>query len=279
MIIEKAYAKINLFLDVCSLRADGFHNVKTLMQSVSLCDELHIDVTDSNTRNIELTVNGAELAADADNLVYRAALAYLDATDISAYVHITLEKNIPIAAGLAGGSTDAAGTIFGLNSLLEKFNDTQLNELCAQLGSDLNVCLNGGCTLATSRGEITKKLPNIDSAVTLIKPKKLGISAGEAYKKYSLKENKPQNDLTEKMLIAILDNDDIKPYLYNDLEYAVFDDYEKLQTIKTTYPQAIMSGSGSTYFVLENIKKSNLNDEYEFINNLKFIPDGVSLVD
>ena len=85
--------------------------------------------------------------------------------------------------------------------------------MCAKLGSDLNVCLKGGCTLATSRGEITEKISCINSPVTLIKPKHLGISAGEAYKKYALKDLKPQNNMTEKMLKAIKNNADIKPYL------------------------------------------------------------------
>ena len=276
----KCPAKINLTLEIVSKREDGFHNIKSIMQMINLYDYLTISIENSDKQEIILSGSNTEIPYDERNLVHKATKLFLEKAKIdNLKVSIYIEKNIPISAGLAGGSTDAAGTIFGLNSLFEKFNDTQLNELCAQLGSDLNVCLNGGCTLATSRGEITKKLPNINSEVTLIKPKNLGISAGEAYKKYSLKENKPQNDFTEKMLIAILDNDDIKPYLYNDLEYAVFDDYKELQTIKSTYPQAIMSGSGSTYFVLENIKTSNLNNEYEFINNLKFIPDGVSLVD
>ena len=228
----KCPAKINLTLEIVNKREDGFHNIKSIMQMINLYDYLTISVKDSNKQEIVLSGSSTEIPYDERNLVYKATKLFLDRAEIdNLKVSIYIEKNIPISAGLAGGSTNAAGAIFGLNSLLEKFNDIQLNELCAQLGSDLNVCLNGGCTLATSRGEVTKKLPNINSAVTLIKPKKLGISAGEAYKKYSLKENKPQNDLTEKMLIAILDNDDIKPYLYNDLEYAVFDDYKELQTI------------------------------------------------
>ena len=85
--------------------------------------------------------------------------------------------------------------------------------------------------------------------------------------------------MTEKMLEALNTNQDIKPYLYNDLEYAVFDDYKELQIIKNIYPQAIMSGSGSTYFILENLETSNLDNNYEFINNLKFIPNGVGLID
>ena len=258
----KCPAKINLTLEIINKREDGFHNIKSIMQTISLFDYLTITTEVNENNRIELSGTSCEIPYDEKNLVYKAVESYLQEAGINNLcVNVFIEKNIPISAGLAGGSTDAAGAIWGLNYLLEKFDDKKLNEICAQLGSDLNVCLNGGCTLATSRGEITKKLTDIESEVTLIKPKLLGISAGEAYKKYSQKEFKPQNDMTEKMLIAILDKDEIKPYLYNDLEYAVFDDYEDLQKIKSTYPQAIMSGSGSTYFVLENLETSKLSSK------------------
>ena len=273
----KCPAKINLTLEIVNKRDDGFHNIKSIMQLINLYDFLTIKIKKSNDPKITLSGNSENIPYDEKNLVYKATDLYLKTAGIKSYsVDIYIEKNIPISAGLAGGSTNGAGTIYGLNLLFDKlFSDTKLNELCAMLGSDLNVCLNGGCTLATSRGEITKKLPDTKSNVTLIKPKNLGISAGEAYSSYSKKEIKPQNNMTEKMLIALLDGDDIKPYLYNDLEYAVFDSYKELQEIKSKYPQSIMSGSGSTYFVLENLTNNKMGDNYEFINNLSFISHGV----
>lgn len=273
----KCPAKINLTLEIVNKREDGFHNIKSIMQLISLYDYLTIKISKTETPEIKLTGTSNEIPYNEKNLVHKAAELFLKTAGINSYtVEIHIEKNIPIAAGLAGGSTDAAGTLYGLNLLFDKlFSDTKLNELCSTLGSDLNVCLNGGCTLATSRGEITKKLPNTKSSVTLIKPKNLGISAKEAYTKYAQKELKPQNNMTEKMLIAILDGEDIQPFLYNDLEYAIFDSYKELQEIKNAYPQAIMSGSGSTYFVLENLKTTKLNSDYEFIPNLSFIETGV----
>lgn len=273
----KCPAKINLTLEIVNKRDDGFHNIKSIMQLISLYDFLTIKIKKSNDPKITLSGNSENIPYNEKNLVYKATDLFLKTAGIKSYsVDIYIEKNIPISAGLAGGSTDGAGTIYGLNLLFDKlFSDTKLNELCAMLGSDLNVCLNGGCTLATSRGEITKKLPDTKSNVTLIKPKNLGISAGEAYSSYSKKEIKPQNNMTEKMLIALLDGDDITPYLYNDLEYAVFDSYKELQEIKSKYPQSIMSGSGSTYFVLENLTNNKMGDNYEFINNLSFISHGV----
>ena len=273
----KCPAKINLTLEIVNKREDGFHNIKSIMQMINLYDYLTITIEKSSNTQIKLTGTSSEIPYDERNLVYKAGKLFFKEANINDLaVSIHIEKNIPISAGLAGGSTDAAGTLWGLNSLLEVFDSNKLNELCAKLGSDLNVCLNGGCMLATSRGEIIKQLPSIESNVTLIKPKTLGISAGEAYKKYSLKESKPQNDMTEKMLIAILDKDELTPFLYNDLEYAIFDDYIELQNIKKVYPKSIMSGSGSTYFVLENLKQNLLDDNYLFINNLKFIGHGVS---
>ena len=102
-----------------------------------------------------------------------------------------------------------------MNYLLNVFNKDELNLLCSQLGSDLNVCLNGGTILATSRGEITQKIKDVQSDVTLIKPKNLGISAKEAYTKYAQKEIKPQNHMTEKIMEAINNNQNI----YNEMEY------------------------------------------------------------
>ncbi len=270
----KCPAKINLTLEIVNKRDDGFHNIKSIMQLISLYDYLTIKTASSG---ITLSGTSSEIPYNEKNLVYKAADLFLKTAGINTGLEIYIEKNIPIAAGLAGGSTDAAGTIYGLNKMFgEILSHAEIEKLCTQLGSDLNVCLNGACTLATSRGEITEPLPVIKSCVTLIKPKSLGISAGEAYKKYAAKELKPQNNMTEKMINAIRSGEEIKPFLYNDLEYAIFDDYEELQKIKKVYPKSIMSGSGSTYFILENLDKSKLGEDYEFINNLEFIQDGVS---
>lgn len=274
----KCPAKINLTLEITGKREDGFHNIKSIMQLISLYDFLTIKTSDE--KGIRLSGTNPEIPYNEKNLVYKAADLFFQTTGITAGVEIFIDKNIPIAAGLAGGSTDAAGTLYGLNKVFgNKLSHQELETLCAKLGSDLNVCLNGGCTLATSRGEITEPLKVIKSPVTLIKPKQLGISAGEAYKKYAQKEFKPQNNMTEQMIEAIKNNENIKPFLYNDLEYAVFDDYQELQEIKKAYPQAIMSGSGSTYFILENLNKSKLGNEYEFLTDLEFIKNGVSEYD
>jgi len=147
------------------------------------------------------------------------------------------------------------------------FSDKELHELCAQLGSDLNFCLEGGCQLATSRGEILEKLPFQEFALSLIKPKNLGISAKEAYIKFSELENKPNLKMTKKLIKALKSADcgangapynpnkgsvNVQNFLHNDLEIALIEDYNELKEIKNAYPQSLMSGSGSTFFVLED---------------------------
>ena len=276
----KCPAKINLTLEVVNKRSDGFHNIKSIMQMISLYDYLTISVNDSENLKINLSGTSDDIPYDERNLVYKAAKLFFDKTNLLANIHIHIEKNIPISAGLAGGSTNASGALLGLNKIFdEPLEKKELHELCAFLGSDLNVCLEGGCLLATGRGEKIQKLPFTNSSVSLIKPKTLGISAKEAYTKYSKKDNKPKYNYTEKMLDALENKNTINEFLYNDLEYAVFDDYVELQQIKSKYPQSIMSGSGSTYFVLDNLSENKLGEDYLFINNLEFIEGGVEILE
>lgn len=279
----KCPAKINLTLEVVNRRDDGYHNINSVMQLVDLYDYLTITIGHADSNTIKLSGNSNEIPYDKTNLVYKACELFLKESQINEgangiEINIDIDKHIPISAGLAGGSTDGAGTIYGLNKLFNAFDEKGLHNLCSKLGSDLNVCLLGGCVLATSRGEITEPLKTVEKNVTLIKPKYLGISAKEAYTKYALKKDKPQNKMTKKMIEALKNNDDIEPFLYNDLEYAVFDDYQQLQEIKKAYPNAIMSGSGSTYFVLDNVTQLLPEEGYLFMNNLKFIQEGVSVV-
>lgn len=282
----KTPAKINLTLEIVNKREDGFHNIQSIMQLIDLYDYLTITTQESDEYEFILSGTSDEIPYDERNLVYKAAKLFFDF--LSGYedsyfreqphrVNIHIEKNIPISAGLAGGSTNAAGTLFGLNRMFDDIiPKKKLHELCEQLGSDLNVCLEGGCLLATSRGEVIKKLPFRDYNVSLIKPINLGISAKEAYTKYSQMENKPNYDYTHKMLDALMIGTDLRQFLYNDLETAVFDDYAELQMIKNIYPNSIMSGSGSTYFMLN--EKVQPLDGYWISNGHRFISGGVEEV-
>lgn len=279
----KTPAKLNLTLEIVNKREDGFHNIKSIMQTIDLHDYLTISIEEGIKQNILLTGNSTEIPYNEKNLVYKSTEIFFkyintknpEYLENKKYnVSINIEKNIPISAGLAGGSTNGAGTIYGLNKLFNNIlTDSELHNLCATLGSDLNVCLKGGCLLATSRGEIIQPVQYRDYDVSLIKPLNLGISAKEAYTKYSLLKSKPKTTYTENMIDALAENKDISPFLYNDLELAVFNDYTELQAIKKLYPKSIMSGSGSTYFSINTGCKTL--DGYFVKNNLHFINHGV----
>ncbi len=231
-------AKINLSLKVIGKREDGFHNIESIMQTISLYDYLSISMNESDRNIISLSGNSDEIPYNERNLVYKAAKMFLEEkAKAPKKLIIYIEKNIPVSAGLAGGSTDAAGTLYGLNKLNDDIlSESELHEMASRLGSDLNVCLKGGCLMCTGRGEkIRSRLYN-EYKVSLIKPLSLGISAKEAYTKFSQKH-------------AI--SDAKRTDYANDLEWAVIEDYEQLQYIKEKYPSAVMTGSGSTYFSLE----------------------------
>lgn len=183
-------AKINLTLKIIGKRDDGFHNLDSIMQTISLFDYLTIKVEPSDKTEIILSGTSDEIPYNEKNLVYKAATLFLETTKIKSdyRISIFIEKNIPVAAGLAGGSTDAAGTLYGLNRIFdEPLSRKKLHELCAKLGSDLNLCLEGGRQKTSGRGEILESLPFEEFDVSLIKPINLGISAKEAYTKFGEK--------------------------------------------------------------------------------------------
>lgn len=232
-------AKINLTLKVTGKRPDGFHNIESIMQTISLYDYLTIDVEKSENFEINLSGNSTEIPYNERNLVYKAVMLFIEKTNLSPYkINIYIDKNIPVAAGLAGGSTDAAGTLWGLNEIFNKpLSRKGLHELCSKLGSDLNFCLEGSRQMTSGRGEILEKLPFEKMNISLIKPQNLGISAKEAYTKFSdKKSNNFKSEFGDRASFE------------NDLEWALIDDYDELKAIKKSYPKSIMSGSGSTYF-------------------------------
>ena len=251
-------AKINLDLKILGRRPDGFHNIESRMQTISLYDYLTISVAPG--MSVKLSGTSEKIPYDEKNIVYKAAKLFFETLGQAAAVEIFIDKNIPVSAGMAGGSTNAAGTIFGLNEILNKpLRREELHELCAQLGSDLNFCLEGGCKKTTSRGEILEDAEFVERNVSLIKPINLGISAKEAYTKFAKKEKTPERE-----------------NFINDLEWAVIDSYPELQKIKEKYPQAVMTGSGSTYFAFDT--EFLPLEGYWIKNNLKTIPTGISIV-
>jgi len=251
-------AKINLNLKVTGKLENGFHSIESVMQTISLYDFLTISVADSSKNEIILSGNSNEIPYDETNLVYKAVKLYLESENIkNEKISVYIEKNIPVSAGLAGGSTDGAGVLYGLNKIFRKNDKSYIDKLCTKLGSDLNVCLHGGKILAQGRGEIITPLEFEDFNVSLIKPINLGISAKEAYTKFSQKENTNRN-------------------FVNDLEWALIDDYTQLQHIKQKYPKSIMTGSGSTYFMIDD--EFEQEKGYWVKNGLKAVNFGVKEV-
>ena len=273
----KTPAKINLTLEIIGKRKDGFHEIKSIMQMINLYDYLTFDIQKSNNLEINLSGTNKNIPYNEKNIVYKAIKLFFDKTELQpCKFEVYMEKNIPSEAGLAGGSSNAAGTFLVLN---EYFNNPlskkELHDLCSQLGSDLNVCLEGGCTLATGRGEHVESVTFKEYPVSLIKPH-IGISAKEGYEKYAQMQNKKQNNFTEKMLDSLNNGNNIEPLLYNDLEQAVYPYYEDLQKIKHANPNSIMSGSGSTYFCLnESINKV---EDFWQMCNLKTISSGCEIM-
>ena len=186
---ENANAKINLYLDITGKRADGYHDIVTLMQSVSLSDTLTIDASCSEATEISLAVeyDGAVgfladgIPTDGTNLVARAASKYLDKAKITAKVNIGIVKRIPVGAGLGGGSSDAAATLRGLNKIFSALTESEIMELAAELGSDVPFCVDGGLALCEGRGEQITRLTSTDSRALVIAISKSRVSTPAAF--------------------------------------------------------------------------------------------------
>lgn len=177
----KAYAKINLHLDIKSKREDGFHDVEMIMQSVSLCDDVIVTLTDDGSFLAECNVEG--VPTGDKNIAVKAAKLFAESASLDTGAKITIEKRIPMAAGLAGGSTDAAAVLIAMNKLCEKrFSYEELCDMAAKLGSDVPFCISGGCAYSEGRGEIlTPFLPIPSNTVFVIACGGEGVSTPWAY--------------------------------------------------------------------------------------------------
>lgn len=261
-IIEKAYAKINLGLEILGRRDDGYHEVSMIMQSVDLCDEVLIS-SGSDQEKIKLTTNLPELSCGKDNLAYRAAELLANYAGIIPNVHITLNKKIFLAAGLAGGSADAAAVLRGLNKFWQLgLANSELENLGAKLGSDVPFCIEGGTALAAGRGEILTKLADMPPAiVVLAKPKELEVSTAWVYQHY----NKGRvvhapciwqlTDRLQQGMAALI------PYMGNVLETVTIPAHPVIASLKAAMlgagaDYALMSGSGPTVFALAKDRKT-----------------------
>ena len=249
---ERAYAKINLTLDVLNRREDGYHDIRTVMQTISLCDEIEIDV--DTGRPWTLSCDAAGIPCDERNLAWKAARAFFDRLGREPDgVAIRITKRIPSEAGLAGGSADAAAVLRALNRWAN--DPLSVDELCAvgaQVGSDVPFCVLGGTALAEGRGERLTKLPDAPELHLVVCKPPLAFSTPELYRKLDSIEIGERPD-TKRMLAAIEsgDREQIASLLCNVFEQAVSD--PQIGAIKETLLAhgargAIMTGSGSAVF-------------------------------
>ena len=250
----KAPAKINLALEVAGKRPDGYHEVAMIMQSVSLHDTLILSLQESD---ITLMCDRPELPCDHSNLAYRAAELLRREVGVARGVKIELNKRIPLAAGLAGGSTDAAAVLKGLNRLWGlALSPVELEQLAARLGSDVPFCLWGGTSLATGRGEILTPLPDFAGHGVVLANPPLHVSTALVYGNYRGAVGNRRRDIFPlRRSIEQQDFAAVADTLFNDLETVTVPAYPQVAEIKEQLLQAgaagvLMSGSGPTVFAL-----------------------------
>lgn len=251
--IIDSYGKINLGLDVLYKRTDGYHEINTIMQQISLFDTLTIREI---KEDIILKSNNHSLPLDSTNLVYRAWKILQEKTGINKGIQINIHKRIPIAAGLAGGSSNAAAVLKGLNELWNlNLSEKELREIGVELGADVPYCIMGGTALAEGIGEKLTPLKSLGGKLVLLANPGIGISTVDVYKKLKL-QGKPQLDI--KKIINAIENDDLKSVadnIINVMEEVVIKEHPIILEIKRDMKSfgalnAIMSGSGSTVFGL-----------------------------
>ena len=260
MIKEIARAKINLTLDILGVRADGYHEVSMIMQTIELADELELKKTSSGINfkmNSEEIVGGENIPVDEKNLAWRAAKEFQKFCGKDFGVEISLIKKIPVAAGLAGGSTDAAAVIRGMNRLYEtNLTESELCKIGERVGSDIPFCIIGGTCLAEGRGEILTHLAPIKNfSVVLAKPPG-EISTAWAYKTYD--ENPSKIHPPNKEIIGQFERgeyDAAFKNFYNVLEDVALKKIPAIADLKSRMlaagaKVALMSGSGATVFAL-----------------------------
>ena len=249
---REAFAKINLGLDVVRRLPNGYHEVRMIMQTVGICDVLTFRKAASG---IQLVVDNEELPTDGNNLICKAAKLLLESAGIEGGVSITLEKHIPIAAGMAGGSTDAAAALLGINELYEIGYDVdKLKELGVKIGADVPYCIQGGTALAEGIGEVLSVLPTPPACHLVIAKPDINVSTKFVYENLRANELESHPDIDG--MIEGLEKGDLKAItdrLANVLETVTVPAYPIIDEIKQTMLDAgaegaLMSGSGPTVF-------------------------------
>ena len=262
MRIERANAKINLYLNVVARRENGYHDIVSLMQTVSLCDLVTLDFRTGSHTVITLRASGNDsMPTDCRNLAWRAAEKYLAKVGLTGEVTITIEKHIPMAAGLAGGSADAAAVLRGLNRICgERLSTEQLCELGATLGADIPFCIVGGGARVTGIGDLLCEVPAMPQSVLAVACMGEGVSTPWAYGKldeiYGGFAEAAEVDARPDVILSALQKGDFDTAcdnFYNIFEEVVPTVQPYVDQLKATMERhgamhAMMSGSGPSVF-------------------------------
>lgn len=265
----KAYAKVNLGLDIVGRREDGYHLVKMIMQTVDIFDILTFTKKEEKGITIKLKDSEAsELSLGEDNLIYKAVKLMMDSYQLHGGVEVILEKNIPIAAGMAGGSSDCAASLKAVNELYDlKLSEQELRDVGIRLGADVPFCIMGGTAISEGIGEKLTKLPASDALKSctflIVKPAE-GVSTAEAYRAYdSLSQDQVEHPDIDGMAEAIRNDslDGVTARLGNVLEYVTAEKLPEIKRLEELMLEAgaensIMSGSGPTVFGIFRDKDS-----------------------
>ncbi len=253
-----ANAKINLYLSVLDKRPDGYHNIESVMHSVSLYDTVTLDAADARETSISLTITDPALPTDEKNIAFRAAKLFMHSLpgERRADIRIHIEKNIPVAGGLAGGSTDGAAVLRGLNKLFdEPFNKDELCRLGARIGADVPFCILGGAAVTLGIGDIMTPVPSLPECTILIVRPHESVSTADAYR---LIDALPHDSRTCPQLASIVDplhNGSLHGVvcgMYNIFE-SVIPEHSEVFGIKRLLTRcgalsSMMSGSGPSVF-------------------------------
>lgn len=269
----KALAKINLGLDVLGRRENGYHDVRMVMQTIYLYDNVTLSKTEET--GIQLECNLFYLPSDHTNIAYKAAKLLMDEFDIKEGVRIVLDKHIPVAAGLAGGSANAAAVLVGMNRLFSLgLSQQELMERGVSLGADVPYCVMRGTVLAEGIGEVLTPLPPLPKCYVLIAKPGISVSTKTVYEKLDSQEITEHPDIDG--ILEGLDNQDIYKVatsMGNVLETVTIGDYPIIEEIKDIMKEkgalnSMMSGSGPTVFGIFD-DKSKARQAQERIRELQ----------
>lgn len=272
----RAYAKINLYLDVLSKRTDGYHNIETVFHSIDLHDD--VILRERSETGITISCNHPDVPNDSTNIAFRAAESIHDAVGGIGGLEILINKRIPVAAGLAGGSANAAAVLYGTNEFFGLgLSDQKLIEIGAKLGADIPFCLNGGAAIGIGIGDILTPLPPLVEIPLLLINPGISVSTADIFNNLHIPLTKRGNgSIIIREYIENANISGVANNLFNFLETQVFHIHPELADLKyqlstqTGCCGALMSGSGATIFLIIRDLETAQRLRSQFENTVRF---------